>query len=53
MFTIEPRGSALAVDLDWAFRDNGKVVGGAWKQGNGWGSCVGGLSNAVMEWSAR
>jgi hypothetical protein len=52
-FTVEPHDRAAAVDLDWVFRDNAKVVGGAWRQGSGWGPCVGGVVDAITEWSVR
>jgi hypothetical protein len=46
------RGGAT-VEYDWVFRDNGKIVAGVWRQGAGFGPCVGAIFDINSGWDVR
>ncbi len=41
------------VEYDWVFRDNGKIVGGVWRQGAGFGPSVGAIFDMNSGWDVR
>jgi hypothetical protein len=50
-FTASFEGNT--VEYDWTFRDGGKIVGGVWRQGPGFGPCVGGILGSEAGWDVR
>jgi hypothetical protein len=51
--TFAVSSGGATVEYDWVFREGGKIVAGVWRQGAGFGPCVGAIFDMNSGWDVR